>query len=104
MDQTMTAPAQLELIECPLCLQPFDPDGLGLAPDQRNRLLIGARLRQWRAASGMTVVAVAGTLEVTHPVILSFELGYRDIPLKRAIQLCWLYGKSLSELCAGYAV
>jgi DNA-binding XRE family transcriptional regulator len=99
-----TTPEQLELIQCPICHQEFDPDTLGLPLDERNRFLMGYRLQVLRAKAGLTLMVAAERIGVTHPALITWERGVKDLPLKRAVQLAQLYGVTVNDLIAGYRV
>lgn len=97
-------PTDTPMIGCPICQQPFDPDTLGLTTEERNRFLLGYRLRRLRTGHGLSAAQAGERLGVTRGAVEQWELGMRELPLRRALQFAGLYAVTMNDLCDGLVV
>ena len=66
-----------------------------------GRVLLGARLREQRAAAGLSLAALAGASGFSEGYVSDVERGKRGVPLDSLARLCEPLGLLVVDLLAG---
>lgn len=80
---------------------PWRPRTLGLPERSKVRVAVGARLRQWRLAAGMTEQMAATLMDRSVEDLVNVEIGQADVSVVDLLMFAEVYGASLPELLEG---